>query len=98
MDHVLGKLFIVVFNKGNLSAHFRGLGKIEYALEYSLSLVVRRMGLAGKNELHGLPAVIKDLFEPFQILKDEVRSLIGREPCAQSRLSGSSGPAVSRRL
>ncbi len=51
------------------------MGKIKNTLQYSFPFVIRRMGLACKDDLKGSPTAGKEFLEPFQIMEYQVRSL-----------------------
>ena len=82
LDKQLGKRNVIVRHKHDLSDEPVLLRDIHYHLYKVLPRLVRRMSLAGKDELYRTVRVVDDIIEPVKVPEQEVCPLVGCEtPC-----------------
>jgi hypothetical protein len=63
-NHRARHVNVVVFDEHHVALEFAVFAQVNDALDVALAVVVARMGLAGKNELHR-PAAVVEQFDMF---------------------------------
>jgi len=79
LDQKLRGVHIVVLEEGNVAPEPRIFAKTVHLVDEMPTWLVRGMGLAGKYNLNGTPAVLEKVPEPFQIAEQERGAFVGRE-------------------
>src|SRR5205814_6811233 len=65
--------------EGNATLEARILRSRKYFLQHALARFVRRMSLAGENDLDGTAGIGQQPSEPLGIVEEKIRALVGRK-------------------
>ncbi len=84
LDKEVRHVKVVVVHKGNASAKSRIHCPLVDMLEMMLADVVRRMRLAGENDLHRIPGGIEDFRQPLRVSEDQLRTLVPRKSTSEA--------------
>src|SRR5437867_8327158 len=79
---------VVVLDENEVPFQLAVLAQMNDPLDVPLPFVVTRMGLSGKNELHGPLSIGYQLSDAVKILKDKRRPLVGGEPGGEAAGQG----------
>ena len=79
LHQLLGKRDVVIFEKDDMAAEFGALREFDPFADEFLALLVRRMRLAGKDELDGSRRIIQQTRQPRRIGEQQIRPLVTGE-------------------
>ena len=75
---------ITVLEEDDVPLQGRILGELGDLLDQVLAFGIRRMRLAGENDLHGPRRIQQDLLQPLGIGKQQRRALVRGEPTGEA--------------
>jgi hypothetical protein len=70
--------------KTRLPCQFAVLAQMDDLLDEPFAVVVARMRLAGKDELHGPLLVAREFHDVVELLENQRRALVGGEPAREA--------------
>ena len=79
---------LVVLDEGDAALEAELSGERVHALEHLLPRLVRRVRLAGEDELDRTPRIDQQALQPVEVSEDQGRALVGREPPGEPDCQG----------
>ncbi len=77
LHHVLGQMHIVVAEEDRARTCFGAADKLHPVPDHILAGLIRRMRLAGNDELHGTLWIIQQAQQALRIMQQQIGALIG---------------------
>src|SRR6267143_1099920 len=77
--HALPHMQLVILEKGDAALEAGILRSHEDALQHALARIVRRMRLAGKDDLYGIPRIGQEPPQAFRIAEEQIGAFVRRK-------------------
>src|SRR5690242_16701513 len=78
-NHLARNVNVIVFQEDQIPGEFAVLAQVNDLLNEPFAVVVPRMRLAGKNELHRALLVANQFHDVFELLENQRGALVGRK-------------------
>ena len=85
LHQVLGQEHVVVAEEDDVGARLGPPDEADPLLNQGLPGLVRRMGLAGDDDLHRALGIVQEAKQAFRVVQQQVRSLVGREAARETQ-------------
>src|SRR5665213_4532363 len=79
-NHLPRDVNIIILNEHQIAFEFAEFAEVNDALDVTLAIIIARMRLAGKNELHRPLGVVDQLYDAFKLIEYQRRPLVSGKP------------------